>query len=114
MTGRNPPSRQWRLTLRRQTKIVHDGVGNVKLHWEHIERTQRNAALQREFFFTDEPGPEGAPENTHMTEYAANEPQSFTQAIASSESTKWVKAMNMEMDSMKKNDVWEVIDRPKH
>ena len=25
-----------------------------------------------------EPAPEGAPENAHMTEYAANEPQLFT------------------------------------
>ena len=40
-------------------------------------------------------------------------PSNVVEAMASNESTNWVTAMNCEIDSMIRNDVWELVDLPK-
>lgn len=41
-----------------------------------------------------------------------NDPQKFKQAIQSKEKNEWIKAINDELKSMEKNEVW-TLDRPK-
>jgi len=43
----------------------------------------------------------------------ANVPNDFYEAINSNESREWKKAMNKEMECLRKNDTWEVVERPK-
>ena len=40
------------------------------------------------------------------------DPVSFSQAISSDDSTKWVDAMNDELKSMYQNDVWDLVELP--
>lgn len=42
-----------------------------------------------------------------------NDPESFEEAINCQDKELWLKAMNEELDSLAKNDVWELVDRPK-
>ena len=41
------------------------------------------------------------------------DPQSFEEAMRSSESEQWKAAVTEELDSMTENQVWEIVDRPK-
>ena len=41
------------------------------------------------------------------------EPGTVAEAIASSEKAKWMNAMDKEMESLRKNDVWELVELPK-
>ncbi|GJV06387.1 retrotransposon protein, putative, ty1-copia subclass [Tanacetum coccineum] len=41
-----------------------------------------------------------------------NEPTNYKAALADTESDKWLEAMNMEMQSMKDNQVWYLVDLP--
>lgn len=41
-----------------------------------------------------------------------NEPQSFEEAMASPNKDKWLAAMQDEYNSLMKNNVWEIVDRP--
>ena len=38
------------------------------------------------------------------------EPQTVAEAMASPEKVKWMNAMNKEMESLRKNDVWELVE----
>ena len=40
------------------------------------------------------------------------DPVSFSQAIKSNESNKWINAMNEELKSMKYNKVWDLVQLP--
>ncbi|KAF6203143.1 hypothetical protein GE061_003559 [Apolygus lucorum] len=42
-----------------------------------------------------------------------DEPENYKEVLESSEKEKWIDAMKDEMNSMKKNKVWELIDRPR-
>jgi hypothetical protein len=42
----------------------------------------------------------------------SGEPDHYQEAINSNESTEWKKAMDEEMESIKKNNTWEVVERP--
>ena len=42
-----------------------------------------------------------------------NDPETFSQAISCNESELWYKAMKDELDSMKSNEVWDLIELPK-
>ena len=42
-----------------------------------------------------------------------DDPINFCQAIESSNSQKWIDAMNEEMKSIKDNDVWDIVPLPK-
>ena len=42
----------------------------------------------------------------------SDEPRTFNEAIASCAKELWIKAMNEEMDSMKSNQVWDLVDLP--
>ncbi|XP_028097311.1 uncharacterized protein LOC114297141 [Camellia sinensis] len=39
-----------------------------------------------------------------------DDPTSYNEAISNSDATQWLEAMNEELDSIKKNDVWELTD----
>ena len=41
-----------------------------------------------------------------------DEPTSYSEAMMGPESEKWLEAMNSEMDSMSKNQVWSLVDLP--
>ena len=41
------------------------------------------------------------------------DPLSYDQAIASKEKEKWITARNEEMDSLKKNKTWILVNKPK-
>ena len=41
-----------------------------------------------------------------------DEPSNYREAMSGSESDKWLDAMNMEIQSMKDNQVWDLIDPP--
>ena len=43
---------------------------------------------------------------------AENDPESFRQAMSCKESNLWYDAMNDEMNSMKNNDVWDLVELP--
>ena len=42
-----------------------------------------------------------------------NEPASMTEALASPDKEKWIDAMEMEMESLHKNEVWDLVKLPK-
>ncbi|GKE85765.1 hypothetical protein Tco_1559507 [Tanacetum coccineum] len=41
-----------------------------------------------------------------------NEPANYKAALLDLESDKWINAMNVEMQSMKDNEVWDLVDLP--
>ena len=41
-----------------------------------------------------------------------DEPKTVQEALSSSVSDEWTKAMNDEMESMRTNQVWELVDLP--
>lgn len=43
---------------------------------------------------------------------AENDPESFRQAMSCKESNLWYDSMNDEMNSMKNNDVWDLVELP--
>ncbi|CAM8878136.1 unnamed protein product [Rhodiola kirilowii] len=46
-------------------------------------------------------------------EMSDNEPTSYQQAISSVDKELWIQAMNEEMDSILKNENWDLVDKPK-
>ena len=42
-----------------------------------------------------------------------NDPATFSQATESANSTEWFNAMKEEINSMRQNKVWDLVDRPK-
>ena len=44
----------------------------------------------------------------------SQDPITYKEAISRVDSEMWVQAINEELDSMKKNNVWEYVDRPSH
>ena len=44
----------------------------------------------------------------------ANVPNTFEEALNSSESKEWQRAMNSEIECLKKNNTWVVIDKPQN
>ena len=40
------------------------------------------------------------------------DPVSFSQAIESNDSAKWINAMNDELKSMDRNEVWDLVELP--
>lgn len=50
---------------------------------------------------------------TAMAESLLTEPQSYKEAMASSEASKWQVAMDKEMNSLYKQEVWELVPLPK-
>lgn len=49
------------------------------------------------------------------TEMVANlEPLTFNDAMQSKDSSNWKQAMQEEMDSLIKNQTWELVDKPKN
>ncbi|KAJ0862094.1 putative RNA-directed DNA polymerase [Helianthus annuus] len=49
---------------------------------------------------------------TEMDPGKLNDPISYNEAISSDQSSEWNKAMIDELDSMKKNDVWDLVELP--
>lgn len=45
---------------------------------------------------------------------AEEDPRSYKEAMTRSDKKEWVKAMEEEIESLKRNDVWELVDRPNH
>ena len=43
-----------------------------------------------------------------------NEPKTFREALTSPEKTKWVKAMENEMESLQSNEVWNLVELPEN
>ncbi|CAD6236154.1 unnamed protein product [Miscanthus lutarioriparius] len=43
-----------------------------------------------------------------------NEPATYTEAVVSGDREKWISAMQEEIQSLKKNDTWDVVRLPKH
>ena len=41
------------------------------------------------------------------------EPQSYREAVSRSDKNKWLKALKEEMDSLEKNETWQLVERPK-
>ncbi len=41
-----------------------------------------------------------------------DDPTSYKEAISDIDSSKWLEAMKSEMDSMHKNQVWDLVDPP--
>jgi len=44
----------------------------------------------------------------------SGEPTSYEKAITHKEATNWIKAMNEEIDSLKRNATWALVDPPKN
>ena len=42
-----------------------------------------------------------------------NDPETFSQVISCNESELWYNAMKDELDSMKSNEVWDLVELPK-
>ena len=45
---------------------------------------------------------------------SADSPVNFKEAIESHESNFWIDAMNKEMNSLKENKTWELVEKPKN
>ena len=45
---------------------------------------------------------------------SVNDPNSYKEAMASSDSSKWLVAMKQEMESLAKNKTWVIIEAPKN
>lgn len=50
---------------------------------------------------------------TAAEEIEGNEPRSDTETVNSKQSQEWIAAMNEELSSLRKNDIWVLVDRPK-
>ena len=50
----------------------------------------------------------------YSAETMDKEPVTVNEALSSSERRKWKKAMEMEMKSIQENDVWDLVELPKH
>ena len=48
-----------------------------------------------------------------MTDTSKKEPQTYKDALVSSDGTKWQKAMATEIESLRANDVWDLVELPK-
>lgn len=53
-------------------------------------------------------------EMSMFTSSIFDEPQSYEQAMSSSNSNKWTNAMRSEYESLLKNNVWKLVDRPEN
>jgi len=51
--------------------------------------------------------------NNFYTYFVENEPQTFCEAISSSDAKFWKEAIKIEMDSISKNHTWIMVDLPK-
>ena len=49
---------------------------------------------------------------TEITETIEDDPPTYEEAMKSVDSLLWERAMHTEMDSMKENTVWELVDLP--
>ncbi|KAK0586886.1 hypothetical protein LWI29_013918 [Acer saccharum] len=47
-----------------------------------------------------------------VASYDADEPKNVNEALKSPDKEHWIKAMKEEMDSMKSNHVWDLVDLP--
>ena len=47
-----------------------------------------------------------------VSENLESDPTSYEEAMANSDSSHWVKAMKIEMESMDSNQVWELVEPP--
>ena len=70
----------------------------------HLRRSQRGNIPRRRFEI------EG--ESFLCASIDVDEPASYQEAITSPNSEKWIVSMKDEIDSMAKNDVWELVDLP--
>ena len=49
----------------------------------------------------------------HKRENSGGEPKTHKQAINSENKGEWLKAMKSEIDSLRQNNTWELVERPK-
>jgi len=56
--------------------------------------------------------PERLIETVNKAAHEATEPKSFTDALASTDSKKWIEAMNAEMESLQSNETWNLTTLP--
>lgn len=50
---------------------------------------------------------------TSASEVVGDEPQTYEKAIATKDSSNWIEAMESEINSVRKNQTWTLVDRPK-
>lgn len=51
---------------------------------------------------------------TTAANYDQNEPRTVKEALSSPQKTKWVKAMKKKMESLKTNEVWNLVELPEN
>ena len=49
----------------------------------------------------------------NLSSKTTSEPKTIEEATSSPEKSKWMEAMESEMQSLKENDVWELVELPK-
>ena len=53
------------------------------------------------------------PKCVYVNYVSADNPGNYNDAISSQESEKWREAMNKEIECLKKNDTWNLVEKPK-
>ena len=64
--------------------------------------------------YVDQIEPDYYVESVSCTKHCLDEPTTFEEALNSQQKRKWENAMTAEMHSLLDNDVWELVELPKH
>ncbi|KAA0066736.1 gag/pol protein [Cucumis melo var. makuwa] len=72
-----------------------------------------NEATDESTRVVDEVGPSSRVDETATSDDGVKDPLSYKQAMNDVDKDQWVKAMNLEMESIYFNSVWELVDLPK-
>ncbi|RVW69880.1 Retrovirus-related Pol polyprotein from transposon TNT 1-94 [Vitis vinifera] len=86
------------------TKLWHQRLGHIS--HRGLQELEKQGVLGN-YKLTDLPFCE------HSEEIVDMEPKTYQEAINSNETDQWVKVVQEEMDSLRKNETWELVTKPK-
>ena len=78
----------------------------MRINESQLRRSNRTSIPRRRFEI------EGG-EAVMILSQEEDEPKNFKEAISCLDKEKWIKAMEEKMESMRTNQVWELVDLPK-
>ena len=84
---------------------------NIFCYFYEQKITFMNFATIRQVYTRRPPDHYG--EWVYLAENDTNEPKSVSEAMSSNEKKEWMNAMENEINSLKKHDVWELVELPK-
>ncbi|CAD6245155.1 unnamed protein product [Miscanthus lutarioriparius] len=105
-----------------ETKIVDNNVHDIVQHSPPVLQPQNQSIADRRTKRSCRPRPRLI-EECDIVHYAfscaeqvenIHEPATYTEVVVSGDREKWIAAMQEEMQSLEKNDTWDVVCLPKH